>query len=204
MLSMLRCRLSSRPIITNLDQKLTDAEIEVGERAERREAFVADRVRDAEKAEKGELVAGQGTDIVYTGLQRDDVITADPLFDKSVESIRGRRSLPIKQFEVEPDGSFALTLGEAAMEAVRLGLFCHACHDRQPDNDIEWGAAMLRLEDRIGARPSWAEHGTMCCYCGARLGIHGEQHLQVNGLWNMPPDQRAMLEKMFGPIRAAG
>jgi hypothetical protein len=98
------------------------------------------------------------------------------------------------------DSGITLVEGSAAMEELKAGKFCHACHDRQPEMPEIWEMKAERLSDRIGERPSWANSTTMCCYCGARLGIEAE--FEESTLKTVTPEQQKLLEEMFGKIRA--
>lgn len=190
--------MAARPIITNLDKKLSPEEVRAAEQGERRRAYIDGQIREAEKAEKEGRAA---PDVIYTGIQDSGVYTADPVFDKSRAAIQ-HGTLPVKEFGVDNEGNWVVTLDEnsAALEEVRRGVFCVNCTNRQPDNEILWEAAMVRLEERskIGPRPVGARHGSNCCYCGFRLGIDGD-HKQED-LLGMTPDQKRVLETMFGPI----
>lgn len=189
-----------RKLASTPEHQLSPRAKELHERGERRELFIRDRVRAAERDEAN---LTERPDLIYSGLQRGDVFTADPTLDNNTaeyaRAYQRRQALPIKEMSVSPEGDFEITLSPEATEAVRLGFWCHTCHEPQPDNDIEWGAAARRLEGILGPKPAWAAHGVMCCYCGAKLGISGD-HKANSLIYNMTPDQRKLLEEMFGSI----
>lgn len=191
-------------IQSNLDNKLSPAEIAKHEKAERRKGFIDDRVKQAEKDER----EGSGSaDIVYSGLQRDNVYTANPSLDNDPTFVARmyaqRKSLPVKQREIGPDGTWVLVVAPEFQKALAQRLWCHNCEEAQPDNDIEWMAAVRRLEERIGPKPGWACHREMCPYCGARLGFNGYSNPdEDSSLLNMTPEQLKMLEEICGPMKA--
>jgi len=197
---MAKSKVPQKGLQSNLDKRLSDSTIKQIERKERRTEFIDERYKTAESS----LLDGtDAPDVIYDGLQKSGVYSADPEFDKSRESIVGMKSLPIKEYNVMPDGTFGITLaeGSAALEELRAGKFCHACHDRQPEMPEMWEHIIRRLEDRIGKRPAWGKHAVMCCYCGARLGIEGDFKQEVSSITQVTPDQRELLQSMFGQIR---
>jgi hypothetical protein len=187
-------------IQTNLDPKLDKKVVEEKERQERRIEFINSRYKQAEK----DFEQGTETpDVVYTGIQRQDVYSADPLFDKSRESIVDAQSLPVKQYGISPEGDFEVHLdeGSAALEEVKRKTFCIHCGDRQPAMPELWQRAADRLAERIGPPPPGMDfrHGEFCCYCGGKLGIAGAA-LQRVGFTQLTPDQARLMEEMFGKI----
>jgi hypothetical protein len=183
---------------SNLDKVLTSDQIKEGERKEARDEFISRRYSETEKNFK------EGTetpDVIYDLLQKPNVYSADWRHDKDPASLKGVQTLPIKEFNIMPDGTYGITLMEdsAALEAVKQGIFCHACLDRQPESPELWKYRADLLAERIGPRPSWAQHKTMCCFCGAKLGIDGD-HKQ-SGVTQITPEQQKLLETMFGKIR---
>lgn len=184
-------------ILSNLDNKLTPAQIEAAERTERRKAFIADKTRRAEAEERA---GTQEADTVFAW-QRQDAVSTDPILDKDPSLIRKVKMLPVKQRVVMPDGTYGIDIGgpgDAAYEAVRLGIFCTNCENKQPDSDDEWDYKMRRLERTLlGPRPSHAKRGTNCCYCGAELGLKGDApDATTTGL---TPEQTELMARMAGP-----
>lgn len=185
-------------IVSNLDRTLSLSQIKEGERSERRKEFIDRKYKAAEVAERTGV--GDTPDTIFSGLQRNEVFTADPTFDKSREAVVGRRQLPVKQFEVTEDGDWQVTLGEAATEVVRDRRFCIECLDPQPEDPVEWKRAAKRLERLIGPPPTDGSfrHGERCCYCGVRLGLGDEFKEKTVQLWQFTPEQRHIFETMFG------
>ena len=192
-------------IITNLDRTLSPEDEAKAKAQERRQVFIDERIKAAERTEREGV--GDVPDTIYTGLQRGDVYTSDAKLDNDPDQVRKlyqlRRPLPVKQREIEPDGTYAIRVAPEFVEALKQRLWCHTCEEPQPDNDIEWGAAMLRLEERLGPRPAWAAHYEMCPYCGAKLGLDGDFDA-ASSLYQMTGEQKKLLEEMFGPIAAQG
>lgn len=184
---------------TNLDRKLTPAQVAAAERSERRKAFIAEQTRKAEEEERKGI---QEPDTVFAW-QRQDVITTNPELDKDPSLIRNVAMLPVKQQVVMPDGTFGLDIGgpgDAAYEAARLGLFCVNCRNKQPDGVDEWDYKMRRLERMVlGPRPDHARHGNTCCYCGAQLGIQGDHEDASMNPLGLTPEQSQIMEQMGGP-----
>lgn len=184
-------------IQTNLDPKLDPKVVKEREAQERRIAFINDRYKQAEKDEKA---GTEQPDIIYSGIQRDDVYTADPTFDKSRAAISDMQSLPVKQYGISPTGDFEVHLDpdSAALEEVKNKKFCIECGDRQPEIPEMWEHKAERLKALIqGEPPADFRHGVFCCYCGCRLGLGGDFEVGP-GFQTITPDQMKLLETMFG------
>lgn len=186
-------------IQSNLDKKLTDAQLAEGERRDKRIEFIQSQYK---KAEEDEKAGTEQPDVIYSGFQRDDVYTADKKFDRSREAISDMKSLPVKQYGISPDGDFEVHLDaeSAALEEVRNKKFCIECGDRQPDMPELWQHAADRLRERIqGDPPGDFRHGERCCYCGSKLGLGGDFAGHA-GFHTLTPDQARLLKEMFGSI----
>lgn len=191
-----------RGIISNLDLHLDPATKARIEKEERQTTFINDAYAKAEADEKAGTVTPS---VIYSAIQDQNRYTADPLFDKSREAIAGLKVLPTKQYEITPEGDFVLVLdeGSGALQELLDGKFCHNCEARQPEMPEMWKHIADRLEGLIGPPPAelvadW-KHGTLCCYCGARLKIEGDYNPDSN-IAQITPDQQQVLETMFGSI----
>ena len=180
---------------SNIDLKpLTDRQRYLHEREERRDAFIDAKIRTAEKAEKEQGHASPS--VILSGFQRDDAFTQDLDFDASRAALENRTSLPVKQYEINPDGTMVKVLGDAAQEAVKDGIFCFRCEERQPDDQVEKRRVMKRAEEAgIMLRNQWNPKEN-CCYCGARLGLAGES-TYIDAPASMASDQRDLLDVMM-------
>lgn len=166
---------------------------------ERRKAEQSDRnkeiiERSTHRAEKSVREQGhEGADHRFW-FQREGVFSADPTFDKSVEAVRGRTSLPVKERVTLPDGTIQKVLGEAAMECVARGYFCAHCEERQPDDAVRRREQLHSLRSHGVQLPAGAEEGAHCVYCAAVLQIRGEAPVVHPD--QMTADQRLLLAKL--------
>lgn len=189
---------SRNAIQTNLDRQLTDAQVEEGNKSDRRKEFISRRYKEAERIEK----TGEGGPDVVFAWQRQDVVTTDPNWDRDPASVRNRAMLPVKQGVVMPDGEFAWDIGnpgDAAYEAARAKLFCIKCRCRQPDNDKQWESRMQRLEARIGPAPEPRNRDERCCFCGCILGFAGDAEAASMNHLGLTGEQNELMERMAGP-----
>lgn len=182
--------------MSNLDKKLKPAQYIWHERREKNQHLIQERYTRAEKAEKATGVEAPTT--VFSALQRNDAFTRDEAFDKSRESIVGMPQLPIKQFEVTPEGDWCIVVGEAAQEALREKKFCHNCYDPQPEDPQVWKEKASRLYGLIGEPPAGFKHGEHCCYCGAVLGYEVEYKDRFIQPEHMTPEQQKILGEITG------
>lgn len=186
-------------IISNLDRKLTKAQLAEKDAQEKRIEFITRKYADAEK---DVLNNTEQPDVIYTGIQRDDVYSADPNFDKSRAAVVDMQSLPVKQYGISPEGDFEVYLDpdSAALELVKQRVFCVECGDRQPEMPELWQHAADRLIAVIGRPPTDDfRHGERCCYCGHKLGIGGDA-LEKSGFEVVTPDQARILGEIFGEV----
>lgn len=162
------------------------------DREDRRDAFINGAVKKAERAEKEQGHASPS--VVLAGAQRTDVFTEDAEFDASRAAVENRTSLPVKQYEINPDGTLVKVLGEAAQELVKQGIFCFRCEERQPDSEVEKRKMMKRAEDAgLMIRQQWTAKEN-CCYCGAKLGLQGDHDYHEQPTTN---DQKDILDAMM-------
>lgn len=193
-------------IITNLDRDLSPAISSRIEMEEKQTAFIDQMWSKAERDEKAGLTAPQ---IIYSGMQEQGHYTADPVFDKSRDAVRHAKTLPVKQYEITPNGDLVKVLDEdsAALHMLLDGHWCHNCEEPQPEMPEMWRHIADRFEGLAGPPPAehahnW-RHGVMCCYCGATLAIEGDYRPEASSITQVTPEQRRMLETMFGTFTGA-
>lgn len=163
-------------------------------RRERRERNLERIEKATRRAERSQREQGHEAADTRFWFQRSDVFTADPVFDKSVEAVKNRTSLPVKERVILPDGSLQKVLGAAALECVQRGYFCANCEERQPDDEIRQREQLLSLERMGVSLPPGARPGTHCAYCAAPIGVQGDAPLVSPD--DMTDEQREILARM--------
>lgn len=192
-------------LVTNLDGKMIDDATRARlEQEERQTAWINKAHDDAARDEREGTVQPQ---VIYSGMSEAGKYTADPNFDKSREAIVNQKWIRPKQYEITPEGDFVTVYDEdsAALSLLQDKTACAVCGDRQPEMPELWHEAARRLAERIGPPPSGLDFrpGEYCCYCASKLGFEQTYVAEKPSITQVTPDQRQILETMFGSVTGA-
>lgn len=183
-------------ILSNIDNKLDPLERRKAERAERRRAFIDERYARSAKAQKQQGVESAPRRFWF----QEDAYSFDAKFDASVEAVKAMTTLPVKERVTLPDGTLQKTLGKAAAECVRLGIFCMNCEERQPEGTVAHRERLHSLERTGITLPPGASERDTCAYCAAPLGVQGEAREQTMAD-ALDPHKDLVASLMAGQIR---
>lgn len=157
-------------LISNVDVRTTPLQRKELERRERQHAFVKDAYAQSDRATREAGIESAPHRFWF----QKDAYSYDSKFDESVAAVKNRTSLPIRERVTLPDGTIEKVLGKAALECVRLKIFCAHCEERQPDEKVR-AAEQLHSLARMGvALPPGASPDSHCAYCAHPLGVQGD------------------------------